>query len=210
MNGYASITDRPAFYDAIDAHGWRVLFGPHNIAKMRLDKIEAGIAGRHYCLDNGAWTAHNSGSAWDPGAFQECVDAFGAGADFIVCPDIVCGGLESLKLTEEWLPRLPGLRLVAVQNGHTPDDIRDWLGPEVGIFVGGDDTWKEPSLSIWGELARETSCYLHVGRMNSKRKIRLCALAGADSFDGTSVTFWPSNIRHLDAERQQLTLFNTE
>lgn len=158
-----------------------------------------------YALDNGAWTAHQKGQPFDAGAFRRAVDLLGAGAEFVVAPDIVCGGLESLRLSEAWLPLLAQSgrrRLVPVQNGMIPADVRGLLGPQIGIFVGGDTAWKEATLPVWGDLARATGCYLHVGRVNSARRIRLCQLASADSFDGTSVTRFASTIGRLDAARK--------
>jgi hypothetical protein len=63
---------------------------------------------------------------------------------------------------------------------------------------------------VWGRLARECGAYLHVGRVNSARRISLCALAGADSFDGTSVTRFACTAQELDHARNQLALFTEE
>jgi hypothetical protein len=60
---------------------------------------------------------------------------------------------------------------------------------------------------MWGSLARRRNCYLHVGRVNSQRRIAICAAAGADSFDGTSVTRYAVTMRPLDAARRQSDLF---
>jgi len=159
-----------------------------------------------YALDNGAWTAFQRGEPFDAGAFSRALDLLGAGADFVVAPDIVCGGLTSLRLSESWLPRLErfgGRRLVPVQNGMEPQDVAPLLSANVGIFVGGDTGWKERTLPAWGDLARKRGCHLHVGRVNTARRIWLCQLAGADSFDGTSVTRFASTIGLLDGARHQ-------
>ena len=98
-------------------------------------------------------------------------------------------------------------RVIAVQNGMQPDDVRRYLNPMVGLFVGGDTAWKESTCETWGSLARRRNCYLHVGRVNSQRRIGICAAAGADSFDGTSVTRYAVTMRPLDAARRQSNLF---
>jgi len=136
----------------------------------------------------------------------------GAGADFVIVPDIVAGGLESLAFSLEWLHRLSGLRLLAVQDGMTPDDVRPYLGVSVGLAVGGttdapEGNWKEQTLPAWGALARETGCYLHVLRVNSARRILLCQDAGAHSCDGTSVTRFAKTLPRLDAAAKQQHLF---
>lgn len=197
MMGYASHTGTKRNLAALRAAGWGILLTP---GKHRTE----GFA--RYCLDNGAWSAYQQGTAWDGGAFAAFVDAVGPG-DFIVAPDIVAGGLASLALTESWLPRLPGLRLIAVQDGMTPADVRPLLGPTVGIFVGGSTEWKLSTMRTWGRLAREVGCYLHIGRVNTRRRINMCLFVGAHSFDGTSVSRYAVTLPKLDGARRQVSLF---
>lgn len=194
---YASRTGTRRNLAALRAAGWGLLVTP---AVPRTEGFD------RFCVDNGAWSAFCQGTAWDPGAFSALVDAVGTG-DFVVAPDIVAGGLASLALTESWLPRLPGLRLIAVQDGMTPADVRPLLGATVGIFVGGSTDWKLATLPAWGRLAKEAGCYLHVGRVNSKRRIYACAYVGADSFDGTSVSRYAVTLPKLDGARRQPSLF---
>src|SRR5215470_5795293 len=64
--------------------------------------------GMRYALDNGAWSAHHSGVPWDADAFLRMVTALGAGADFLVVPDIVADGTASLRRSRSWVPFLLG------------------------------------------------------------------------------------------------------
>lgn len=163
-----------------------------------------------YFIDNGAWTAHQAGEGFDEAAFLGVVSLLGEGAAFVVVPDIVCGGLDSLRLSESWLPRLdhlPGRLLIPVQNGMVPADVSHLLGPRVGIFVGGDTEWKLSTMPRWGVLARERGAHMHVGRVNSARRIRLCALAGAHSFDGSSASIYSKTLPHLDRARRSVLPF---
>lgn len=195
--GYASRTGTRRNLDALRAAGWRLLVSARGVWRTE---------GFRYALDNGAWTSHQQGEPFDAGAFRECVALLGSGADWIAVPDVVCGGLDSLRFSESWLPELAPLGvplLVPVQNGMSASDVRPLLGPHVGVFVGGDSAWKEQSLPGWGRLAREVGCHLHVGRVNTARRIKLCAMAGADSFDGTSVSRFAVTIGPLDAARRQ-------
>tara|TARA_R100001594_G_scaffold94226_1_gene128407 strand:- start:1640 stop:2059 length:420 start_codon:yes stop_codon:yes gene_type:complete len=133
------------------------------------------------------------------------------GADFIVVPDIVEGGIDSLRFSETWLPRLQGygtLLLLAVQDGMSIDDVRPMLGKDIGIFLGGSTDWKLNTMRDWGRAAQEAGCYFHVGRVNTMKRIHLCGLAGAHSFDGTSVTKFPSTINLLNNARKQLSLWS--
>ena len=45
------------------------------------------------------------------------------------------------------------------------------------------------------------------GRVNTQRRIRLCAAAGADSFDGTSASRYAVTLPGLDSARRQPDLF---
>jgi hypothetical protein len=124
----------------------------------------------------------------------------------------------SLALAETWLPKLERFRiLIAVQDGAQPDDVRPWLGPSVGIAIGGRPVsrdelgrgvvdWKESSARMWGELARERACYLHMLRVNTARRMNIAAEAQCDSFDGTSASRFRATLPLLDRSRRQQTI----
>lgn len=201
--GYASHTGTRRNLAALRAAGWRVLLSATG-AHPRTHRAVEGFSG--YALDNGAWAAHQQNRPFDVALFTELVRVFGAGADWVACPDIVAGGLDSLRFSVSWLPWcLARVRLVLipVQDGMTAEDVRPLLGPRVGIFVGGTTEWKLATLPVWGQVARETVCHLHVGRVNSARRIKLCAMAGADSFDGTSASRYADSLPGLDRARKQ-------
>jgi hypothetical protein len=177
--------------------GWRLLLSPTGAWRTE---------GFNYCLDNGAWTAHASGERFDDRAFYACALRFGPSADFVVLPDIVMGGLGSLALSLEWINELPWCTrlLIPVQDGMGPGDVEPHLSDRVGIFVGGSDAWKESSMATWGRLSRDVDCHLHIGRVNTRRRIRMAQLAGADSIDGSSASRFANTIAFLDgAIRQQ-------
>jgi len=201
MLAYASRTGTRRNLDALRRAGWRLLVSATGVHRTE---------GFPYALDNGAWTAHQRGEPWREDLFVELVEKLGHGSDWIVAPDIVGGGLESLALSREWIPRLTGRSrvLLAVQDGMRPWDVASMLGPDTGIFVGGSTEWKLDTLPQWGALAAERGCWLHVGRVNSARRIRLCLDAGATSFDGTSASRFAVTIPRLDNVRRQMHLFD--
>jgi hypothetical protein len=86
-------------------------------------------------------------------------------------------------------------------------DVAPLLGERVGIFVGGSTSWKLETLARWGTLAAARGCHCHVGRVNTARRIRLVADAGAHSFDGSSLTRFAANLPRLDNEVRQQWLF---
>lgn len=199
MRAYASRTGTRRTLEALRTAGWRLLVSARG--KLRHE-------GFPYALDNGAWTAFQQGEAFDVPAFEKAVEWGGHGADWLILPDIVGAGLDSLRFSMEWAPRLQGVcpLLLAVQDGMTVNDVAAIVGPGVGIAVGGSTEWKEATVSEWGQLARTTGAYLHVLRVNTCRRIDLCRDAGADSFDGSSVTRFVKTLPLLDGARRQLSL----
>lgn len=198
MIPYASKTTTKRNLAVLRAAGWRMLLSPTGCG---LDPV-----GFRYGLDNGAWTAHQQKKPFDGDLFRAALVKVGPDADWVVVPDIVCGGLESLTVSLQWLPeclRHCSKALIAVQDGFTVDQIEPLVTPRVGLFVGGSTEWKESTMHLWGALAKKHRAWCHVGRVNSARRIRLCGLAGVDSFDGTSVTVFSKTLPRLDNAARQ-------
>ncbi len=190
---YATWTGTRENLAALHASGIRVLAGPDQLDRRGLPPLA-------WALDNGAWGAFKAGRAFDGEAFRRVLDRWADGADFIVLPDIVAGGMASLELSLSWLDEVAAtarLPLLPVQDGMTVADIEPRVGPRVGLFVGGSTAWKWQTLTAWGELAARAGCRLHVGRVNSQAAIRACIGAGATSADGTSATVYSANAAPL-------------
>lgn len=201
MVGYASRTGTKRNLAALRDANWRLLVSA---------KGELRTEGMRYALDNGAWSAFVQQQPFDEAAFMVALDKLGEGADWIVLPDIVAGGLASLDFSLRWKERLKGVPtriLIAVQNGMQVGDVAGLLSPAVGIFIGGTTEWKEATAQAWGSLARRRHCHLHVGRVNSARRIRICAAAGADSFDGSGVSRYAKSLPRLDRATRQADMF---
>lgn len=198
---YATITGTARNMAELRRCGFRLLTAPVHLSR--------GVPPWKYAIDNGAWTAHQQGTEFDGEGFARMVDAMGEGADWIALPDIVCGGLASLDLSLSWLERLRGVGvplLVPVQDGMQARDVRDLLGADVGIFVGGSTEWKEKTMGAWARLARRHGAYCHVGRVNTQRRIAMVTAAGADSCDGTSATRFAVNAAPLARAAKQGSL----
>lgn len=198
---YASRTGSKQNLELLRRYGWGLLISASGV--LRDEGFDLLI------IDNGAWSSFCQSKPWDSGRFQTAVDMFGERAQVIITPDIVAGGLTSLRLSESWIPRLYDIapQVIPVQNGMTPADVRPLLSSRVGIFVGGTTEWKLATMRQWGELAKDVNCYLHIGRVNSAKRIQLCQDAGADSFDGTSASVYSVTTRPLDLARRQSHLW---
>lgn len=206
MVGYASRTGTRRNLAALRAAGWRLMISARGPLRTE---------GFRYALDNGAWTSFQRGEPFHAAAFELALARIGAGADFIVLPDIVMGGLASLRFSRCWLEKLRHRRslrdtmlLIAVQNGMQPRHVCRLIGPRTGLFVGGDTVWKLATMRTWARLAHAHGTICHVGRVNSARRIRLCAAAGVDSFDGSGVSRFALALAlpPLDAARRQLDI----
>lgn len=85
----------------------------------------------------------------------------------------------------------------ALQNGETPAGV-PWADLSA-VFVGGDTAWKlGPDARRIVATARDRGVWVHVGRVNSLRRLRYAVGIGADSADGTFLTRAPdTNLERL-------------
>lgn len=203
MIGYASNTGTRRNLEALRQANWRILYTPENPTRRE---------GLRHAVDNGAWGAFKRGELFNEAGFTDLLERHAKGADFVVVPDIVAGGLRSLEFSMAWLPRLSHVQtpLLAVQDGMMVGDVYPVLMayPRLGIFLGGSTEWKLATMLLWGQLAAAAGRYYHVGRVNTARRIRLAEEAGADSFDGTSASRYCNTLPLLESARQQTNMFN--
>lgn len=212
MLAYASPASGTRNKSGLLSGGWRLLVSPRTNYAMR-DWPDWGFPS--YALDNGAWTAftrhqageysldeHESGQSFDSAAFLELLRNYAAAADWVVLPDIVGLGVDSLNFSAEWLDQVQAdyadcLWLVPVQDGVTPDileaDERFDIGPRLGIFLGGHDDYKNNFMTRWGQYARRKGAYYHIGRVNTKNRLKRAAAAQASSFDGSGVSVYDNH-----------------
>lgn len=195
---YASRTGTRRNLAALRQERWRLIISREGVWRSE---------GFPYALDNGAWTDFQRGRDFDNEKFRRLVDEFGSHADWIIAPDIVAGGVRSLRLSMLWLPHLLlrcRLVLIAVQDGMTPADLAAIVMPKrIGIFLGGSTDWKVANMRCWGEFCAEHGVYYHVGRVNSVKRIALACFAGADSIDGTSATRFAVTLPKLSYAARQ-------
>ena len=200
--GYASRTGTRRNLIELEKRGWRLLLTPQQRFRFELPRWTSGKLAS-YMLDNGAWSCHTKSISWDIDAFIKCLDVYGEAADWVILPDIVGGGIESLDLSLSWIGRLQGLNLLLpVQDGMTIDLIRANLPPGVGLFVGGSTRWKWSTVDSWSALGIELGAWVHVARVNSARAIHRCHEIGAKSFDGSSLSRYAVNAERLDRARK--------
>jgi hypothetical protein len=165
-------------------------------------------ARRHpWFFDNGAFMDHRAGRKFDAEAYEASFarHASSPAPDFVVLPDIVGGGRESLEFSFSWYARVRELCLetwgevppiyVAVQDGMSREDIDAAIDFGDGVFVGGTLEWKIAAAPGIIRRARGEGSYVescppaelpkpvHIGRVGSGRRIVWARLIGADSVD---------------------------
>lgn len=114
------------------------------------------------------------------------------GCLFVVVPDVVADAAATQQMWGQWADdvRACGQPLAFVgQDGCRADQV-PW--EEIGAyFVGGSTEWKlgRESAALIAEAKRRGK-WVHVGRVNSLRRLRAAYDLGADSVDGTGMSRW--------------------
>lgn len=112
---------------------------------------------------------------------------------FATAPDVVGDARATLALSMPMLPRIRalGYRVAFVAQDGQENLPVPWDDFDV-LFIGGTTAWK---LSAQAErLAREAKRrgkWVHMGRVNSKRRMVYAKFIGCDSADGTVLRFDP-------------------
>lgn len=145
-------------------------------------------------LDNGAFGDWKAGRVFDGNSFMEDLTQLRdlpTAPDFIVCPDIVAGGHESLTFSLTWAPHIAqhGPLYLAVQDGMVEVEVLPHLQWFAGIFVGGSLGWKLRTGASWVRFARAQRINVHVGRVGTRRRVAWAKRIGASSID-SSLPLW--------------------
>lgn len=178
------------------------------------NKRPAGVA---WCADNGAFS-----DKFDERKWWKFLTANAHAADsclFAVAPDVVGDAAATLERSLLWLPKIRALgypAAFAAQDGFGSIDV-PW-GEFDCLFIGGTDDFKlGPAVRKIVAEARRRGKWIHMGRVNSRRRIYYAAGIGCDSVDGTYLTRGPSvNLPHLLAwmrglgEQETLPTFSFE
>ena len=149
------------------------------------------LGGRVWAADNGCFNAN-----WNPVKWQAWLDKWKHNTTdclFAVVPDVVGDHDATLALWGMWWPvvKAKGYRAAFVlQNGCTPEAV-PWDECDA-VFIGGDDRFKlSPIAHRIAAEAKRLGKWVHMGRVNSLRRLRIAKDMGCDSVDGTFIAFGP-------------------
>jgi transposase InsO family protein len=144
--------------------------------------------------DNGrfgrGWPGEDRWWAW----LTTTIDRYSANhCNFAVAPDEPMNAEATLRMSLPWLPRIRDLGVPAAfvaQDGCEDGQI-PW--PELDtLFLGGSTTWKTgPGARHVAQEAAERGIPVHMGRVNSLRRLRLAAEFGCSTADGTCLAYGP-------------------
>jgi hypothetical protein len=164
----------------------------------------------------GVWAADNDCfQRLDKRAYVSMLKAIAPYAEtcrFVAAPDVPYHADQTLTRFRLWQPvlRYYGLPVALVaQNGIEATTI-PWDDCDA-LFIGGDDAFKEGHIvrDLMAE-AKQRGKWVHVGRVNTRRRLHLTLWRGADSIDGTSYARWsktnlPAAIREIQYQRSRQT-----
>lgn len=146
-----------------------------------------------WCADNGCFGKGYPGDEkWLAWLKKHSKDA--SRCLFATAPDVVGDAVATLARSRPFLPliREMGYPAALVAQDGLEDLEVPWDEFDA-LFIGGSTDWKLGEAVV--ELVREAKRrgkYVHMGRVNSRKRFRIAEAMGCDSVDGTYLTFGPA------------------
>lgn len=185
------------------AAGAGIMAQPNSGYANRLDRYA------HWAADNGAFAGK-----WDEAKHFAWLDRLPrSGCLFAVAPDVYGDAKESLRRGLRYAPRIRDMGFPVAVVAQDGAELLDWPWNEIdAVFLGGLAglrEWKESEEAERLAMeAREAGKFVHMGRVNSLRRLQRARAMGSQSADGTFLAFGPNaNIRRI--ERFLQVLVNT-
>lgn len=150
-------------------------------------------------LDNAAFSAWKKGIPFDAKRFTSAMRLakdYETPPDFVVVPDKVAEGVESLEFSRSWVELCRPLGApcyLAVQDGM--QIAEDTISGFDGIFVGGTLEWKIQTGHEWVTLASSIGIPCHIGRVGTAKRIKWAKRIKADSIDSCLPLWSRDNLR---------------
>lgn len=147
-----------------------------------------------YCCDNGkfgkGWPGFEKWFAW----LKKTVETYGPERClFATAPDVVGDAVETLIQSSPWLTPMRELGVpvayVAQDGCQDAPGLIPWAEFDV-LFVGGSTEFKLGSEALCRE-AIERGKRVHIGRVNSYKRMQWAKDCGAESCDGTFIKVAP-------------------
>jgi hypothetical protein len=150
-----------------------------------------------WAADNGCFS---KGDAFDGPAYLAYLDSCAATPEaarciFATAPDVVGDHVATVRRSLPYLQAIRdrGLPVAFVaQDGMEHDTRVRWDLFDV-LFIGGSTEWKlGPAVRQLVAEAKRRGKWVHMGRVNSRKRLRYAESIGCDSADGTYLAFGPT------------------
>jgi hypothetical protein len=151
-------------------------------------------AGSRWCADNGCFGKQWRGEdAWWAWLTDKVAQSGAETCEFAVAPDVVADAAATLERSRPWLSRIRALGVpvaFVAQDGQESLPV-PWDEFDV-LFVGGSTEWKLSghARTLVAE-AKARGKRVHMGRVNSHRRLAYARHIGCDSADGTFIARGP-------------------
>lgn len=152
---------------------------------------------RHTPEGSWIWAADNGcfSSKWDHKTWSTWLESKQnpETALFAVVPDVILdphGTFQQWQEHYRFVKNLGFKPAFVLQDGAT-DDMIPWNEME-SLFIGGSTEYKlSEQAKLFIRKAKDLGKWVHMGRVNSKKRIELAFQWGCDSSDGTYLAFGP-------------------
>lgn len=147
--------------------------------------VESGLP---WAVDNGAF------SGFDAVSFRKLLGRVAKRPRclFVACPDKVGNAKETLREWYAWRSEIEN-PIVQQKAAYVLQDGQEDSEPPKAdaYFIGGSTHWKLSSHARFlAEWCKRRGAWLHMGRVNSRRRMRIAYSWGCDSIDGTSTSMF--------------------
>lgn len=152
-------------------------------------------SGKPWAADNdafGGWTPEKE-TAFSRMLGRICLDGDKSTCKFIAAPDVVGDSATTLERFKRWEPiiRSTGFPVGFVAQDGLETFACPWNDMDA-LFIGGTTEFKlsKRADALIAE-AKDGGLWVHVGRVNSAKRIKHFYEIGVDSIDGRSFSAWP-------------------
>lgn len=167
----------------------RPIYDGYNVAHLLCPRSRNVVWSREWAADNAAF------SGFDECAWLRMLDRIAGttGCRFVVVPDVVGSAVKTLALYHQHVRRVLSAGFppaYVLQDGieHTPGVPFS----AQAVFIGGTTAFKlGPVARAFTAEAKRRGLWVHMGRVNTMRRLRYAQHIGCDSIDGSGFARFP-------------------
>lgn len=169
--------------------GHRPMYDEYDVGHLVCPRSRNLVWSKTWAADNAAF------SAFDADAYVLMLELThrAPGCLFVTVPDVVGDAFATMEMWQSWakVVRSFGMPLAFVLQDGVEDVGVPWLECDA-IFIGGTTEFKlGPTARMCALEAKRQRKWLHMGRVNTLRRMRYAQHIGCDSIDGSSFARFP-------------------